>query len=76
MTNSKMVKSRRQFLSTLTVGGSALMGATPARAQRRQRPVASRVRDAVLYVNEQAQFPFGFYFEHAGSLKVHQEGCN
>jgi hypothetical protein len=74
MTNSKMVKSRRQFLSTLAVGGSALMGATPARAQRRQRPVASRVRDAVLYVNEQAHFPFGFYFEHAGSLKAHQEG--
>lgn len=69
-----MVKSRRQFLSTMAVGGSALMGAASARVQRRQRPVASRVRDAVLYVNEQAYFPFGFYFEHAGSLEVHQEG--
>ena len=75
MTNNSIVRSRRQFLSTLAVGGSALAWPTHAGVQKQgQQPTASRVKDAVLYVNEQAYFPFGFYFEHAGSLKVHREG--
>lgn len=74
MTNSKM--SRRQFMSTTALGGSAvaLSPSVEGWFGRDQPAIVARVRDSVLYVNEQAVFPFGFYFEHAGSLETHRKG--
>lgn len=69
--------SRRTFMKYIGLSGASSGFSIKSKSNNviRNTPLYA-VKDAKLYVQGEAVFPFGFYFEHAGNLKTHLDGLH